>query len=96
MTKAQTAKLESLAQDFLQYRYTLFLHFRGEYKDKADPNYLHYKGACDMIDAFGGEWRRVYKGDDSEEAINDIRNYSHIVRFPDADRINRLNLDRWK
>ena len=87
MTKKNVETIQTMCADFLQYRYSLYL--RGGKRD-ADWNY--YEGACDMLAAFGAEWRRFYSGDD----VNDIKNYSHVVWFPDAERCKRLNVDAWK
>lgn len=91
MKKSNIHKLEEMAQDFLQYRYKMWLRF-----GKRDADWCHYQGACDMIDAFGGSWKRVYAGDQSQEAEDDIRNYHHIVWFPDDEKCKRLNVDAWK
>lgn len=90
MTKKNVEKLEIMAQDFLQYRYRMFCGARRD----ADWNY--YQGACDMIQAFGGEWKRVYNGGDTEDDMNNPDNYHHIVWFPSKEKIERLNEDAWK
>lgn len=92
MTKKNIEKLQIMAQDFLQYRYRIFCTGRRD----ADWNY--YQGACDMIQAFGGEWKRVYTGKDhgSEDELNNLDNYYHIVWFPSKEKIERLNEDVWK
>lgn len=91
MKKSSVEKMQIMAQDFLQYRYKMWLCF-----GKRDADWAHYQGACDMIDAFGGWWKRHYSGDHSEEAQSDIRNYSHTVWFPDDETCKRLNVDAWK
>ena len=68
MTQKNVGKLETMAEDFLQYRYKIWLGFG---KEAADWNF--YDGACAMIAAFGGQWRRNFKGGDED----DIKNYSH-------------------
>ena len=45
-----------------------------------------------MIEAFGGSWRRNFKGGDED----DIKNYSHTVFFPDNRLCENLNEDAWK
>ena len=52
MTQKNIGKLEIMAQDFLQYRYKMWLIF-----DKRDVDWNFYQGACKMIEAFGGSWR---------------------------------------
>lgn len=50
-----------------------------------------------MIEAFGGEWRRMYKGDENnEEQLNDPNYYVHDVWFPNKEKCARLNEDAWK
>ena len=84
-------KLEVMVQDFLQYRYTMFCDGR------RDPDWTFYQGACQMIEAFGGEWKRVYKGKDhSEEELNNPDNYYHTVWFPSKERCEQLNENAWK
>lgn len=56
MKKANVEKLQTMAQDFLQYRYKMWLAL-----GKRDADWNYYEGVCDMIAAFGGEWRRRYK-----------------------------------
>lgn len=87
MTQKNVGKLETMAEDFLQYRYKIWLGFG---KEAADWNF--YDGACAMIAAFGGQWRRNFKGGDED----DIKNYSHTVWFPSNDTCQRLNEDAWK
>lgn len=91
MKKANVEKLQTMAQDFLQYRYKVWLTL-----GKRDADWNYYEGACDMIAAFGGEWRRRYKGDATEAAEADISNYYHTVLFPSDDHCVRLNIDAWK
>ena len=87
MTQNNIDKLETMAQDFLQYRYKVWL-----LGDKRDADWNFYEGACKMIEAFGGSWRRNFKGGDED----DIKNYSHTVWFPSNDTCQRLNEDVWK
>lgn len=54
------------------------------------------RGACGMVEAFGGTWRRKYKGGNSEEERNNPDNYLHTVWFPDDETCSRLNEDAWK
>jgi hypothetical protein len=50
-----------------------------------------------MIEAFGGEWKRVYRGkDESEEELNNPDNYYHMVWFPSKETCERLDEDAWK
>lgn len=90
MKKSNVKKLEIMAQDFLQYRYRQFL------MSKHDVDWWYYQGATAMIEAFGGNWRRSYRGKDTEEEKNDYNNYSHTVWFPDDNTCDRLNEDAWK
>lgn len=90
MRKSSVEKLQIMAQGFLQHRYRMWLCF-----GKRDADWAHYQGACDMIVAIGGDWKRHYSGDHSEEARSDIRNYSHTVWFPDDDDCKRLNIHAW-
>ena len=87
MNKNNIEKLQIMAQDFLQYRYKMW--FFGKKRD-ADWNF--YQGACKMIEAFGGSWRRIFNGGDED----DIKNYSHAVFFPDNRLCEKLNEDMWK
>ena len=99
MKKSNVAGLETMAAGFLQYRYGIYLHVKkvkGLSWNDPCPDWNYYEGACDMIQAFGGEWRRNYSGADSEEQKLDIANYSHWVIFPDDERCKRLNFDAWK
>lgn len=80
-------KIQTMAQDFLQYRFKVWL-LGGE----RDADRLFYKGACKMIEAFGGIWRRNFKGGDEDN----IKNYSHTVFFPDNRVCENLNEDAWK
>lgn len=91
MKKANVVKLETMAQDFLQYRYRVWLRL-----GKRDADWAYYQGACDMIAAFGGNWRRNYRGDDTDESSENISNYSHTVWFPSDEHCARLNEDAWK
>ena len=90
MTQKNVAKLETMAEDFLQYRYKMWLKF-----GKRDADWNFYDSACAMIAAFGGQWRRNYHGGDTE-GTDDIKNYSHTVWFPSNDTCQRLNEDAWK
>ena len=51
MTQKNIDKLETMAQDFLQYRYRIWL-----LGGKRDADWNFYEGACKMIEAFGGSW----------------------------------------
>ena len=87
MTQKNIDKLETMAQDFLQYRYRIWL-----LGGKRDADWNFYEGACRMIEAFGGGWRRSFKDGDKD----DIKNYSHTVWFPDNRLCENLNEDAWK
>ena len=87
MTQKNIDKLETMAQDFLQYRYKVWL-----LGGKRDADWNFYEGACRMIEAFGGSWRRNFK--DGNE--NDINNYSHAVWFPDNRLCENLDENAWK
>lgn len=90
--------LEKMAADFLQYRYRIYLHTRKIHNadwDEEIPDWIFYNGACKMIEAFGGEWRRSYRGGESDEEKGDPNNYSHWVIFPNDERCQRLNFDAW-
>ena len=87
MNKKNIEKLETMAQDFLQYRYKMWL-----FGKKRDADWNFYKGACAMIEAFGGTWQRNFKGGDE----NDIKNYSHSVWFPDNRLCESLEENTWK
>ena len=87
MTKKNIDKLRIMAQDYLQYRFKIWLCC-GE----RDSDRIFYEGACAMIDAFGGDWKRNFKGGDE----NDIKNYSHTVWFPSDERCKNLNENAWK
>lgn len=87
MTQKNIDKLETMAQDFLQYRFKVWL-LGGE----RDADRLFYEGACKMIEAFGGTWQRKFKGGDE----NDIKNYFHKVYFPDNRMCESLIEDAWK
>lgn len=91
MTKKNIEKLQIMAQDFLQYRYSIYC------RNQRNEDFLHYQGACDMICAFGGEWKRGYTGKDNEtDSLNNPENYYHIVWFPSKEKCERLNEDAWK
>lgn len=99
MKKANVEGLGRMAAGFLQYRYKLFLMGvkRGEESLNGNsPDYIFYDGACKMIESFGGEWSRRYKGGDNDEDRVNIENYSHIVTFPDDERCKRLNFSAWE
>lgn len=87
MTQKNIDKLETMAQDFLQYRYRIWL-----LGGKRDADWNFYEGACRMIEAFGGSWRRSFKDGDKD----DIKNYFHTVWFPDNRLCENLNEDAWK
>lgn len=91
MKKANVEKLEIMAQDFLQYRYRLFCTM-----GRRDEDWIYYLGACKMIEAIGGDWRRYYNGKDTEEDKLNVDNYSHTVIFPNDETCSRLNEDAWK
>lgn len=104
MRKANVEKLETMAADFLQYRWMIHLTTKkleetGEItrpENAQSPDFLYYNGACAMIQAFGGEWRRDYKGNQTPRELNDISKYSHTVWFPSDETCSRLNEDAWK
>ena len=87
MDKKNIEKLQIMAQDFLQYRYRMWL-----FGKKRDADWNFYNGACTMIEAFGGTWQRKFKGGDE----NDIKNYSHSVWFPDNTMCESLDENAWK
>lgn len=93
MKKAHIEKLQIMAQDFLQYRYRIFCSM-----GRRDADWNYYEGACAMITAFGGEWKRIYTGKDhgGEEELNNPDNYYHTVWFPSKETCERLNEDAWK
>lgn len=91
MKKANVEKLEIMAAGFLQYRYKMWLTF-----GKRDADWNFYEGACAMIISFGGDWKRHYKGGDTEDEQNSVENYSHTVWFPSDERCAKLNEDAWK
>ena len=91
MKKSNVVKIETLAQDFLQYRYKIWL-----LDGKRAADWTYYQGACDMITAFGGSWRRNYHGNDTDESSENISNYSHTVWFPKDEYCTRLNENAWK
>lgn len=96
MLKKNVAGVEKMAADWLQYRWRMYLHakkYRGE--ESANPDFVFYCGAVELIQAIGGEWRRNYSGDNSEEQLNDPKNYSHWVLLPSDERCKRLNFDAW-
>lgn len=87
MNQKNIEKLQIMAQDFLQYRYKVWL-----LGGKRDADYNFYNGAYKMIEAFGGTWQRTFKGGDE----NDIKNYFHKVYFPNDMLCESLNEDMWK
>ena len=87
MTQKNIDKLETMAQDFLQYRYKVWL-----LGGKRDADWNFYKGACRMIEAFGGSWQRRFKGGSDD----DIKKYSHTVFFPDNRLCENLDENAWK
>lgn len=90
MLKKNVEGLEKMAGDYLQYRFQMYLH------SKRDADWAHYRGACSMIEAIGGEWRRLYSGDETSEAqLGDIHFYRHWVLFPSDEKCKRLNFDAW-
>ena len=91
LNKKNVEKLEVMSADYLQYRYRIFCGGR------RNPDWVHYQGACQMIEAFGGEWKRHYHGkDESEAELNNPDNYFHTVWFPSKEKCERLNEDAWK
>lgn len=97
MLKKNVEGIEKMAADWLQYRWRMYLHakeHRGD--DRANPDFVFYCGATEMIQAIGGEWRRNYRGDNSEEQLNDPKNYSHWVMLPSDERCKRLNFNAWE
>ena len=90
MRKSSVEKLQMMAQGFLQCRYKIWLTC-----GKREADWCHYLGACEMIEAIGGTWKRHYCGDLSDQSRSDIRNYSHTVWFPDDDDCKRLNIHAW-
>ena len=97
MLKKNVAGIEKMAADWLQYRWRMYLHakkIRGE--DKANPDFVFYCGATGLIEAMGGEWRRNYRGDESEEQLASPENYSHWVLLPSDERCKRLNFGAWE
>lgn len=96
MRKANIQKLQKIAADFLQYRFAMILIAK---ENNIDPTIdtAFYNGACAMIDSFGGEWKRIYNGNDhNKKQLNDIKNYSHIVWFPSDETCEKLNENAWK
>lgn len=92
LTNKNVDMLETMAQDFLQHRYKIFCTM-----GRRDADWAYYNGACEMIQAFGGEWRRNYRGDvNNEEQLNDPSYYSHVVIFPNKEKCERLNENAWK
>ena len=97
MLKKNVSGVEKMAADWLQYRWKMYLHdkeFRGE--ARANPDFIYYCGATAMIEAIGGEWRRNYRGDQSEEQLADPKNYSHWVLLPSDEKCKRLNFSAWE
>ena len=100
MKKAHIQGLETLAADYLQYRYGIYLHTKkvlgNDSDERPSPDFIFYDGACKMLEAMGCEWRRHYCGDSTQESLDDIKNYSHSVWFPEKERLDRMNFDAWK
>ena len=97
MLKKNVAGLEKMAADWLQYRWRMYLHSikkRGD--NRANPDFVYYCGACGLIEAMGGEWRREYAWDNSEEQLTDPAKYHHLVILPSDEKCKRLNFDAWK
>lgn len=99
MLKRNVQGIEKMMGDWLQYRWRMYLHakkYRDMEEHKANPDFLYYTGACGLIESIGGEWRRNYRGDDSEEQLNDPKYYSHWVILPSDETCKRLNFDAWE
>lgn len=89
-----------MAAGFLQYRFGIQLRtekLRNPPLPEGveNPDFVFYKGACKMIEAMGGEWKRIYRGGDTPEEMDDIKNYSHVVWLPSDEKCSRLNFDMW-
>ena len=96
MKKTNVQKLEKIAADFLQYRYRIYLIVKKNHVND-DADYLVYSGATKMIEAIGGEWKRIYHGkENNQDELNNINNYEHIVWFPTDSTCENLNLNVWK
>ena len=95
MLKKNVEGIEKMMADYLTYRFKLHLRSEEESR-KPNPDWLSYIGATRLIEAIGGEWRRNYRGDDTEEALNNPANYSHWVMLPSDERCKRLNFDAWE
>ena len=97
MLKKNVAGIEKMMADYLQYRWRLYLHVRaGCGRDEARPDFCHYSGACDLIQAIGGKWVRDYKGGNTQEEADNPKNYSHWVMLPTDACCSRMNFDAWK
>lgn len=97
MLKKNVSGIEKMMADWLQYRWRMYLHakdIRGEGASNCD--FCYYCGATGLIEAIGGEWRRNYRGDDSEEQLNDPKRYSHWVLLPSDETCKRLNFNAWE
>ena len=97
MLKKNVRGIEQMMADWLQYRWRMYLHakqFRGE--ERANPDFIYYCGATGLIESIGGEWRRTYRGDNTEEQLNDPKLYSHWVLLPSDETCKRLNFDAWR
>lgn len=97
MLKKNVTGIEKMAADWLQYRWRMYLHTREERGDnRGNPDFVYYTGACGLIEAIGGEWRRNYRGDDTEEQLSNPENYSHWVLLPSDEQCKRLNFNAWE
>lgn len=99
MLKKNVEGIEKMAADWLNYRFRIYLNAKKRHYDGekyAEPAFIHYCGATALIEAIGGEWRRNYRGDNTEEALNNPENYSHWVLLPSDERCKRLNFNAWE
>lgn len=97
MKKKNVKGLEQMAEDYLQYRWGIYLHTKKRCGEEiARPDFVHYSGACDMLGAMGMRWERTYRGNNTQEQLDDISLYSHWVSFPSDEACERLNFDAWK
>lgn len=90
MKKKNIEGLEKMAADYLQYRYRMYLH------SKRDADWAHYRGACAMIEAIGGDWRRHYNGTETEEDQQNPANYKHNVILPSDNKCEHLDFNAWE
>lgn len=95
MLKKNVEGIEKMMADYLTYRFKLHLRNVAEGRENS-PDFLSYVGSIRLIEAIGGEWRRHYRGDDTEQAIIDPTNYSHSVLLPSDERCKRLNFNAWE